>query len=113
MQTMNGVAELTRAEIDALAGAALIEFGSARCGHCRGAQPLIAAALERYPATQHIKIEDGPGRRLGRSFRVKLWPTLIFLRQGKEVARVVRPADTEAIAQALHQIEAVDAKGDS
>jgi thioredoxin 1 len=56
---------------------------------------------------RHIKVEDGPGRPLGRSFRVKLWPTLVFLREGREVARLVRPADPVAIEQALAQLGAV------
>ena len=102
---MNGDTEPSREEIDALAEPTLLEFGAAHCGHCRAAQPLIAQALERHPGARHIKVEDGPGRRLGRSFRVKLWPTLIFLRQGREVARLVRPADAAAIEQALAQID--------
>lgn len=102
---MNGTTEPTREEIDALAEPTLLEFGAAHCGHCRAAQPLIAQALERRPGARHIKVEDGPGRRLGRSFRVKLWPTLVFLRQGQEVARLVRPADAAAIEQALAQID--------
>ena len=110
---MNGSHELMREEIDALAEPAVVEFGSADCGHCRAAQPLVAAALEHYPALRHIKIEDGPGRKLGRSFRVKLWPTLIFLRQGREVARLVRPADAQAIEQALRRTDGGNAKGDS
>lgn len=102
---MNGVTEPSREEIDALAEPTVLEFGAAHCGHCRAAQPLIAQALERHPGARHIKVEDGPGRRLGRSFRVKLWPTLVFLRQGQEVARLVRPADAAAIEQALAQID--------
>lgn len=109
----DSASEPSRDEIDAIRESAVIEFGSAHCGHCRAAQPLIAEALQQHPATRHIKIEDGPGRRLGRSFRVKLWPTLIFLRQGREVARLVRPADAQAIEQALRQIDTGDAKGDS
>lgn len=97
--------EPSREEIDRLAGPALIEFGAAHCGHCRAAQPLIAAGLAGHPAARHIKVEDGPGRRLGRSFRVKLWPTLVFMREGREVARLVRPVDGEAIEQALRQID--------
>jgi thioredoxin 1 len=54
---------------------------------------------------RHIKIEDGPGRQPGRSFRVKLWPTLIFMRNGTEVDRLVRPADVSAIDRALEQID--------
>lgn len=106
-QPMNGVTEPSREEIDALAEPTVLEFGAAHCGHCRAAQPLIAQALACHPAARHVKVEDGPGRRLGRSFRVKLWPTLVFLRQGREVARLVRPADAALIEQALAQIDSV------
>ena len=96
--------EPSRAELDALAEPAMIEFGASWCGYCMAAQPLIAAALVHYPQVRHLRIEDGPGRRLGRSFGVKLWPTLVFLRQGRELARLVRPTDANAIEQALTQI---------
>jgi thioredoxin 1 len=101
---MTGAAAPTRAEVDALPGATLIEFGTGWCGHCRRAQPLIASALARYPHVRHLKVEDGPGQPLGRSFQVKLWPTLVILRDGEEVARVVRPPDADAIGRALAQI---------
>ena len=98
--------EPKRAEIDALPGASVIEFGAPWCPHCIGAQPLIAAAFAGHPQLRHIKIEDGPGRRLGRSFRVKLWPTLIFFHDGAEVSRLVRPTDAGAIARAMAAVEA-------
>jgi thioredoxin 1 len=97
--------EPKRAEVDAMEGATLLEFGSPRCGWCRRAQPLIAEALERHPGVRHIKIADASGKRLGRSFGVKLWPTLVFISQGREIARLVRPADTNEIRQALDQID--------
>src|SRR5207237_8356593 len=37
--------EPKRSEVDALAGATVLEFGSPWCGWCRRAQPLIAQAL--------------------------------------------------------------------
>lgn len=97
--------EPSRVEIDACEQPLLIEFGAAWCRHCQAAQPLIAAALDNHPTLRHIRIEDGPGRRLGRSFGVKLWPTLIFLRHGSELGRLVRPDDAKAIEQALAQID--------
>lgn len=96
--------EPSRAEIDSLEGPTVVEFGAPWCGHCRAAQPLIASALSEYPAVRHIKIEDGKGRPLGRSFRVTLWPTLIFLNHGKVIARLVRPADSAVISNALEKL---------
>jgi thioredoxin 1 len=97
--------EPSRTEIDALEEPVVVEFGTDWCPHCKAVQPLLASALIGHPQVRHIRIEDGPGRRLGRSFRVKLWPTLIFLNRGREVARLVRPVEAGAIEQALAQIE--------
>ena len=96
--------ELSRAEVDALPGATVLDFGNAWCGHCRRAQPLISAAFADHAGVRHIRIADTRHRRLGRSFGVKLWPTLVFLEDGREVARLVRPADADAIRRALAEI---------
>ena len=89
------------ADVQALKSLTLLEFGTEWCGHCRAAQPLIAQALAAQPHWQHCKVEDGPGRPLGRSYRVKLWPTLVFLRDGQEVGRLVLPAGEQDIEGAM------------
>lgn len=101
MSQLYTVAQPERSAIDALDGLVVLEFGADWCGHCRSAAPHIASALAAFPAARHIKVEDGSGRPLGRSFRVKLWPTLIVLRGGKELARVVRPMDSVEVRAAL------------
>jgi thioredoxin 1 len=102
--------EPPRDRIDGLAGATLLEFGSAWCGHCRRAAPLVQQAFEGHAEVGHIKIEDGSGRPLGRSFGVKLWPTLIFLRDGREISRLIRPADAGDIAAAMAAIDPAGAR---
>ena len=99
--------EPTREEVDALDGPTMLEFGSPGCGYCRAAQRLLATAFSDHPAVRHIKISDGSGRPLGRSFRVKLWPTLVFLSNGREIERLVRPYDVEEIRNALGRIDNV------
>jgi thioredoxin 1 len=97
--------EPTRSGIDTQSGATVLEFGSAWCGHCRRAAPLVEQAFTRHPGVRHIKIEDASGRPLGRSFRVKLWPTLVFLRDGQEIGRLVRPTNAAGITAAMDTID--------
>lgn len=104
MSTTPEVSEPSREQLDALSTPTLVEFGAGWCGHCQAAQPLIAAALEKFPKITHYQIEDGPGRRLGRTYKVKLWPTLIFLDQGQEVGRLVRPVSEQEISQELQRL---------
>lgn len=95
---------LTRDEVDALAGPLVLDFGTNWCPHCNAARPHADACVAGASGVRHVRVEDGPGRRLGRSFRVKLWPTLVFLKDGQEIARVVRPTAAPEIAQALARL---------
>ncbi len=96
--------EPTMEEVQAWKEPTVLEFGVAWCPHCQAAQSLMAAAFAMHPNVRNVKVEDGKGKPLGRGFGVKLWPTLVFLKEGKEVARLVRPTDEDAIARALGQL---------
>jgi thioredoxin 1 len=93
-----------RSEIDALQGPAVVEFGANWCGYCKAAQSVIAAGFAGHEQVKHLRVEDGKGRPLGRSFQVKLWPTLIFMKDGAEVARVVRPGSADVVSEAAAKI---------
>ena len=93
-----------RSELDASQGPVVVEFGTPWCGYCLAAQPLIREVIDQAPGVRHIRVEDGRGKRLGRSYRVKLWPTLIFLRDGQEHARCVRPETRQVLQTALERI---------
>lgn len=94
----------TREDIDATTGPLVLAFGTDWCGFCRAADRYVSAALADHPDVPVRGVEDGPGRPLGRSYRVKLWPTLVFLRDGVEVDRVVRPDTREVVDAGLAAI---------
>jgi thioredoxin 1 len=95
--------EPTREEIDRTTGPMLLEFGAGWCGHCHALSPTLETLLNEHPQVEHLRIADGRGKPLGRSFRVKLWPTLVFLRDGQVIAQLVRPADDE-VRRALEKL---------
>src|SRR5438270_6739958 len=90
--------EPTREEIDRMSGPVLLEFGAGWCGYCQALRPHVSALLGEFPQVRHVKVEDGKGKPLGRSFRVKSWPTLVFLRDGRVVRQMARPSPAEARA---------------
>lgn len=95
--------EPTREDVDKMPGPVVLEFGADWCPHCQGIQPAMADALAKNPHVKHVGVEDGKGRLLGRSFRVKLWPTLVFLRDGAVVSQLVRPS-AEEIAKGFAEL---------
>lgn len=97
----------TRDQVDSLVSATVIEFGTGWCGYCQAARPLIDHVLADHSEVRHLRIEDGRGKRLGRTFAVKLWPTFVFLRDGSEVARVVRPRSADPLRDAMAKVVAV------
>jgi len=89
------MSEPTREAIDLMSGLVVLEFGASWCPHCQAIQSDLVATLAKHPNVQHIKVEDGKGKPLGRSFRVKLWPTLVLMRNGQVVSQLVRPSSEE------------------
>jgi thioredoxin 1 len=97
---------LTRADVDAMTGPVVIEFGASWCGICGAFTPKARTAFEGHPEVNHIRVEDGPGKKLGRSFRVKLWPTFVFMKDGQVLQTSVRPTSADEVIRGLEAISA-------
>jgi thioredoxin 1 len=95
--------ELTRVEVDQMTGSVVLEFGASWCGYCLALEPQLTTMLRQFPNVRHVWVEDGKGKPLGRSFRVKLWPTLVFMRDGAVVKQVSRP-DVAEVREGLEAI---------
>ncbi|MCB9697111.1 MAG: thioredoxin family protein [Alphaproteobacteria bacterium] len=95
------MSEPTRDEVNGWTGVTVLEFGASWCPICRAARHDIDHGLATVPDLRHVQVEDGPGRPLGRSFRVKLWPTLVLMRDGEELGRVVRPVSEAEVRTLL------------
>lgn len=91
-------------QVSELVGDAILEFGAPWCGHCQAASSAIKEVVAEHSELRHIKVYDGKGKPLGRAFKVKLWPTLIFLHEGNEVARLVRPLSSDEVRQLISKI---------
>jgi len=85
-------------------GPAVLQFGTNWCGYCAASEPVFRDVFSTAEGLPVIKAEDAKGRPLGRAFRVKLWPTVVFLRDGEEVTRLVRPTSRTEVAEALAQV---------
>jgi thioredoxin 1 len=57
--------------------------------------------LAQHANWRHIKNEDEPDHPLWRRYGVKLWPTLVLLKDGQETGRLVRPTNASDISVAL------------
>ena len=90
-----------RAQLDSTPGLQVVVFGTNWCGHCQAGLPAIQQALSAQQQAQVHWVEDGPGRRLGRTFKVKLWPTVIVMRDGIETGRAVRPTQADEVTKIL------------
>jgi thioredoxin 1 len=98
--------KITRDEVNAVKGMMALDFGANWCGHCKAGRGTIVNWMTQHASVDVVHVADGKGCPLGRTFKVKLWPTVILLKDGAEVSRVVRPVsddDMQPLTKAIKE----------
>jgi thioredoxin 1 len=76
--------------VQATPGVTVLDFGAERCPPCRAMEPVLLAIADEYKGRAHVaSIDCDREPSLAARYNVRAMPTLVFLRDGREVGRVV------------------------
>ncbi|KAI3799164.1 hypothetical protein L1987_34454 [Smallanthus sonchifolius] len=67
----------------------VVDFSASWCGPCKMLEPFIRSLSSKYQEIDFIKIDVDELQDVAQQFGVQAMPTLVLLKQGKEVERVV------------------------
>jgi thioredoxin 1 len=80
----------------------LVDFWAVWCGPCRMVGPVIEELAGDYQGRAVIgKVDVDSNREVATTYRIQSIPTLLFLKGGQEVDRIVGAADKRAIKAKL------------
>lgn len=81
---------------------AILYFTATWCGPCRFVSPLYTSLAEKYPKAVFLKIDIDAARDVGASWNISSVPAFLFVRNGKEIDKVVG-ADKAALERKIAQ----------
>lgn len=110
LATFPDMTQLPPLDPDALpAGLALLDFGAERCAPCRAMLPLLEALADEYRShVRMFSIDCDAEPAIAAHYGVRAMPTLVILRDGREVGRVVGARPRSYVAGMLDRAIAGD-----
>lgn len=102
--------ELEQHEFDAVLDPArltVVDFSATWCGPCRMLEPILGELAAEMPAVDFLKVDVDRSQQLAIRYGVQAVPTLLVLRQGSVVDRMVGARSKGALADRLRELGAV------
>lgn len=105
---MSSITKLNEADVKRLkqnAGITLLDFYADWCGPCKALAPTLERFASENPNVAVGKINVDENNDAAQEFGIRGIPTLVFLRDGQEVGRLVGAASQRLIEDLLNGIE--------
>ena len=86
-------------------GVALVDFWAPWCGPCRLQHPILDGIAEKMGdrvTVARVNVDDSPS--VAQQFGIRAIPTLIVLKDGEEVRRLVGVTDERTLTDALEKV---------
>lgn len=81
----------------------IVDFYADWCGPCRMMDPIIKSMMQEYPHVEVFKVNVDQNADLVKEYNVSSIPTLVFVKDEKEVGRLNGFASKDAIRTVLNK----------
>ena len=85
-------------------GICAVKFGATWCGPCKVLEPLLQKMKDEFPGVNYLSIDVDDNPQLAKTHRIRSLPTVILLKDGQEVTRLVGAVKTDPLRKALKDL---------